>query len=598
MKARMKKITALLLSSVMAVSMLAGCGSSGNEAAKSDGGADNAAPKNQEAQDTQGDAAEGGESEGETEITFWCKDSLETGPQNTTIADAIAERTGVRLNVVNGDAQKFKVLLAGGDLPGIVNSNYGDLGVDANALLESGQLIPLDELIEEHAPNLKERFADAIEYSKEFLSNDGQLYYLPVQINKVTDKKVVDRSGANLALYTRYDLYKQIGSPEIKSIDDYLNTLKAMQDAEPETADGKKTYAISGWSDWGLWMWTIPYQAMAGVTNWSYGMCYDMVNKEPLATYYSEPFWDCMKYYNKAYNMGILDPEIFTQKYDNYMDKLKNGQTFVTYANWLYNTANDTYAAAGEPEKGFEIIPTGLTYMYNAYEGEKPFGWAQDYPLALTKNCEDPVKAIKMIDYLFSEDGARLLNSGVEGVHWEVVDGVPQMTQEYRDNVAANPTYAQSEGFAYTKLSGLSSSQILSDGYPSSLLKAAEEVKKSVTEVDRIFIADSDTPDAEYAGQVIEAKIASGEYQLKTEMDLTPTLIKEPSDETKNLSAQVDEYVKVGVADVIMAPEAEFEAKKAAFIEAIEGKGYAEVVAEMEGIWGEAQKIAQEFAAE
>ena len=38
-----------------------------------------------------------------------------------------------------------------------------------------------------------------------------------------------------------------------------------------------------------------------------------------------------------------------------------------------------------------------------------------------------------MIDYLFSEEGARLLNSGVEGVHWEEVDGVPQMTKEYRD---------------------------------------------------------------------------------------------------------------------------------------------------------------------
>ncbi|WP_291598019.1 hypothetical protein [Blautia sp. LMAG:75] len=38
-----------------------------------------------------------------------------------------------------------------------------------------------------------------------------------------------------------------------------------MQDAEPETENGNKTYAISGWSDWGLWMWTIPYQAMSGL---------------------------------------------------------------------------------------------------------------------------------------------------------------------------------------------------------------------------------------------------------------------------------------------------------------------------------------------
>lgn len=584
MKKRMKRLAAIFLSTAMAATMLAGCGGK-------DGG-----DKEAKTEETKTEEGKEESADGEVEITFWDKDALETGSQNTTVANAIAEKTGVRLNVVNGDAQKFKVLLAGGDLPGIVNSNYGDLGVDAQALLQSGQLIALDDLIEEHAPNIKEKFADAIEYSKEFLSNDGKLYYLPVQINKATDTKVVDRSGANLALYTRYDLYKEIGSPEIKSVDDYLEALKAMQDAEPETENGGKTYAISGWSDWGLWMWTIPYQAMSGVTNWSYGMCYDMVNQEPLATYYSEPFWNCMEFYNKAYNMGILDPEIFTQKYDNYMDKLKNGQTFVTYANWLYNTANDAYAANGTPEKGFEIVPTGLDYMYGAYDGDKPFGWAQDYPLALTKNCEDPVKAIEMIDYLFSEEGARLLNSGVEGVHWEVVDGVPQMTQAYRDGVAANATFAQSEGFAYTKLSGLSSSQILSDGYPASLLKAPEEVKKSITKIDEIFMEDSGVAEAEYPGQVIEAKIASGEYKLNTAVDLTPNLIKEPSDETKNLSAQVDEYVKVGVADVIMASPDDFEAKKESFLKSVDDKGYADVVKEMESIWSEAQKTAKEFA--
>ena len=170
------------------------------------------------------------------------------------------------------------------------------------------------------------------------------------------------------------------------------------------------------------------------------------------------------------------------------------------------------------------------------------------------------------------------------------------MTKEYRDGVAANATYAQSEGFAYTKLSGLSSSQILSDGYPASLLKAAEEVKKSTTKIDEIFIADSGVADAKYPGQVIESKIASGEYKLSTEVDLTPNLIKEPSDETKNLSAQVDEYVKVGVADVIMSDPKDFDAKKDAFIQSVEDKGYADVVKEMEGIWSEAQKTAKEFA--
>lgn len=576
MKRRMKKLTAMLLCAAMAVSMLGGCGK-GKE-------------------DESGKAKKSDAKSGETEITFWCKDAISTGVQETAVADAIAEKTGVRLNVVNGDAQKFKVLLAGGDLPGIVNSNYGDLGVSYNELLQSGQLMALDELIEEHAPNLKEKYAEAIEYSKQFLSSDGKLYYLPININELTDTKVVDKTGANLGLFTRYDLYKKIGSPKITNPDEYLDALKAMQDAEPQTENGAKTYALSGWSDWGLWMWTIPYQAMNGVINWSYGMCYDLENKVPMATYYSDPFWEAMEFYNKAYNMGILDPEIFTQKYDNYMDKLKTGQTLVTYANWLATTGNDAYAAEGNGDKGFELVPTGMNYMYNAYEGDKPYGWGQDYPLALTNNCEDPVKAIKMIDYLFSDEGARLLNSGVEGVHWEIVDGVPQMTQEYRDGVAASSTYTQSEGLVYKKLSGLSASQILEDGYPAGLQLAPEEVEKSLHEVDKEFLADSGVADAVYPGQVVESKINSGEYRMVTEVDLTPNLTAEPSDETKNLSAQVDEYVKVGVADVVMASREDFETKKEAFIKAVEEKGYADVAKEMEGIWADAQKAAADFA--
>lgn len=576
MKKRMKRVTAILLCAAMVVSVFGGCGKNKGE------------EKN--------DAAKTETKSGETEVTFWCKDAMSTGVQDTAVADEIAEKTGVRLNVVNGDAQKFKVLLAGGDLPGIVNSNYGDLGVSYNELLQSGQLIALDDLIEEHAPNLKEKYADAIEYSKKFLSDDGKLYYLPININNPTDIKVVDQSGANLGMFTRYDLYKKIGSPEISNSNEYLDALAAMQEAEPETEKGAKTYALSGWSDWGLWMWTIPYQAMNGVINWSYGMCYDLENKKPMATYYSEPFWDAMEFYNKAYNMGILDPEIFTQKYDNYMDKLKNGQTLVTFANWLAKTGNDAYAAEGKGDKGFELISTGMNYMYNAYEGDKPYGWGQDYPLALTNNCEDPVKTIEMIDYLFSDEGARLLNSGVEGVHWKVVDGVPQMTQEYRDGVAESSTYTQTEGMIYKKLSGLSASQILPDGYPAGLQLAPEEIEKSLHEVDKEFLADSGVADAVYPGQVVESKIKSGEYRMVEEADLTPNLTAEPSDETKNLSAQVDEYVKVGVADVVMASRDDFEAKKDAFIKAVEEKGYADVAKEMEGIWADAQKASQEFA--
>lgn len=39
----------------------------------------------------------------------------------------------------------------------------------------------------------------------------------------------------------RFDLYQQIGAPEITKIEDYLPVLKKMQELEPKNEQGKKT---------------------------------------------------------------------------------------------------------------------------------------------------------------------------------------------------------------------------------------------------------------------------------------------------------------------------------------------------------------------
>ena len=62
-------------------------------------------------------------------------------------------------------------LLAGGDLPDIIYTNPAQQGVEANALITSGQLIPLDDLIEEYGENLKQNAVNRLEYSKQYLSN-------------------------------------------------------------------------------------------------------------------------------------------------------------------------------------------------------------------------------------------------------------------------------------------------------------------------------------------------------------------------------------------------------------------------------------------
>ena len=119
-------------------------------------------------------------------------------------------------------------------------------------------------------------------------------------------------------------------------LQDFLNVLKEMQDYanENDLAEGKTVYAISGWSDWGLWPWWLANVREMGYLDLANGA---IVNRETLevdVNYNTEAFWDSLKFYNKAYNMGLLDPEAFTMKNDQFWEKCQNGQVLMAHASW------------------------------------------------------------------------------------------------------------------------------------------------------------------------------------------------------------------------------------------------------------------------
>src|SRR5690606_37565790 len=54
---------------------------------------------------------------------------------------------------------------------------------------------------------------------------------------------------------------------------------------------------------------------------------------------------------------------------------------------------------------------------------------------------------IQFIDYLFSDEGQILTNWGIEGVHYEVVDGVRQVTESWLEKKASDADALYKEGF-------------------------------------------------------------------------------------------------------------------------------------------------------
>ncbi|MBQ8305839.1 MAG: extracellular solute-binding protein [Blautia sp.] len=544
--------------------------------------------------------------DGTVTLTIWNNEVMAPGLQDNDVAKVIEERLGIKMDIISGDSQKFSVLLAGGDLPDIVYSNYAQQGVDSASLISSGQLIPLDDLIEEYGPNIKANFPVRLEFSKKYASNgQDKIYYIPVLCyEEDPEHPDISYTIENVGLEVRWDVYRAIGCPEIETTDDFLEVLKEMQDyaRENDLADGKQIYAISGWSDWGLWPWWLANARELGWLDLNNNV---IVNRETLETdiiYNTDAFWDSLAFYNKAYNMGLVDPEAFTMKNDQFWEKCHNGQVLMTYASWQSENMNKTLVANGHADWGFEKLPhDGYPFISGVNSTNAPLGQGIEYATAITTSCEYPEKAMELIDFCNSEEGARLLYSGEEGVHWQYEDGKLVPTEEMKEKIKTDSSYTTSTGVTlYNKLSGMRDIQVMSDGAPANIFLSNEEKANNMLDIDKDYCeyySEKLGGEYLYPGMVLNDLKEKGELASQSEYLLFTSLVQNPSDETLNIIDQCNQYMNVqGVKAIMAADEDEFAAVREEAMEQLDAMNLPQATEEMKQLYDEAKAAAEEFS--
>lgn len=537
----------------------------------------------------------------ETVITIWNEDIAVDGVQNNPVADAIAEKTGVRMEFIKGDTEKMKVLMAAGDLPDIIYLHYNT----AQELIESGSVIALDDLVDQYAPNLKADYQDVMDYSREYISGTDELYFLPIQCNTGdSSEKAVNFYGAGIRLMGRWDLYAQQGYPELKDEDALLSYLADVVTAQPTTADGKTMYGLGLWSDWGIWPYWIPYCFSQGYNEGKTAIITDSRDNESYEDeFYSEHFWDSVRFYNKAYNMGLLDPESFTQTYDDYKGKVQNGQYVFLGINGGYSGINAALAEI-DPSMGYEMIPVGGLNYASCYSSDSWNGWGSGFATCITSNCKNPEAAMKLIDYLRSPEGELLILNGIEGVHWTTNDdGERVYTQEYLDGVASDPNYTVNEGInLYQNYLGGMSGYTMYEGGPLNIAYGREAMKQSMSQVDQNYVdyySELLGGEYEYPGEAVVGMIDAGLMEY-TEVPKTTisSLLANPSEETTDTAALLKTELEVDIPNIILLPEDEVEDAIKAEIEKLDEEGYKDVSAEMHQIYDEAIEKAREESAQ
>ncbi|REE68114.1 ABC-type glycerol-3-phosphate transport system substrate-binding protein [Paenibacillus taihuensis] len=512
------------------------------------------------------------------------------GIWNTTIAQEIKKKLGITLDFITGDDVKAKTMIAGGDLPDVIMT-VGSVSALVNSMIQGGQVIPLDDLIDKYGPNIKKYTPGALEIMKKVASNNtGKVYFLPVRVSKANDASMA--KDGFVGFYTRWDLYKGVGAPAMNNEDDFLKVNKEMQDKYPTTKDGKKTYAFSAWGG-ELFPYIISYPHAMGWSNWlsdtslnatTGDVSYNFTEKDGV-------FWKGIKFFNKAYRMGIFDPEGITQKIDQYIAKLNSGQVFNSAASFwmggnelIQNTGNDNAQLLQLPGP----FP-GYLYLYPI---ENPGGNSLSPAHAITKANKYPERTMELFNYLSGTEGGRLLYTGVKGVDWDVVDGKPKLIGKM-----ANPSdpgyadYLKSVGTEkLNRLAGLIESYPAEDGYPLDLKINIDPatVTKAEKELAQQFGADL------YPGQVYDKLVKEGKGIVNTTYFPFTAFVKQPSEQTAQTLVKAEQYFMANVAKYIMAKDdAAFDAAQQKAIDDFNAMGVDKAYDEFRKLIDDAKEFAK-----
>lgn len=430
----LKRVTALTL--VLMLMGLSACGE--------------AAPESSETlQEKTEQPAEANENEGTEEVTIDIfmdsagENPITAGIQDDPVAQYIREQTGVTLNVVLYSDEKQKAMAASGDLYDVNRMSLEYV----TPLIQAGAVASLDEYLS-YAPALEENFYEMVNYSRGYLSNgENKLYAICARGKSQPSPLATSRYGN----FIRWEWYKEAGSPTISSVDDFLNLLKTIQENHPQTESGKKTYGISRFNDWGLG------HSLSDPVIWKYCAQYGLNELcsfyIPDLTYkdlYDEDhmYWLTSEMYFKANQMGILDPETYTQKNEDYSQKINEGQVFYSSMEWDFDAANAELNKQGGTDK-FVDVPWEDKAEFPAWISRaSEFGMSVRTFVVSSKCDEAKMKGImRLFNFLFSEDGARSIMNGPKGVTWDYDEnGVAVFTEDCKQKLQENPDYLLEQG--------------------------------------------------------------------------------------------------------------------------------------------------------
>ena len=301
--------------------------------------------------------------------------------------------------------------------------NLGDIVVvdkkDFSDLLQAGLVRDISDKIV-GCENIMKFKTQIDVYNKGLTGEEGKYYGIPSEMTDTSPTDLTDDVIYSSPML-RWDLYKQIGMPEIKDLDGLLDALAKIHEIHPKNDDGDPAYPFTLWADWDGNDNMIGIANVVQLTTWYGEKIKQSAILKPDNTFSpiydrANAYYKITKWLNKAYQMGLVDPESGEQDWNSVMNKLQTGRADLMWYSWEVGFWNSTDRLADGT--AFIFIPVADQQYYA--DADRYYGSDRMFGIGSKVEGEKYDRIMEFLDWYASPEGLTLQHAGIEGLNYTV----------------------------------------------------------------------------------------------------------------------------------------------------------------------------------
>ncbi|MEE1649445.1 extracellular solute-binding protein [Brachybacterium sp. J144] len=329
-------------------------------------------------------------------------------------AGLVEEKTGVKveyLEVPLGEDGQTKVnaILSAGDLPDAMMTGMGLFSTSQVAVYgQQGLFQPVDQLIDEHAPHIREMFETFPDMRSLFTSPDGRMYAVP-SMNDCYHCKI-----GSVRTWYNTDWLTEVGAEVPQTLDDFDALLAEWKGLPSRTSSSQ---LVTTTSDTVTSLFTFFLGSFLEISADSRLLRDGKVTWLPTLDEYREG----MIWIQEQFSKGHFDTAMFSateEQIKRLADAPEGPQLGVTYGN-----SQGSFSSAADPSDPSN--PAAIMVPLPPMEGPRgvrttDWEWYSigSPNFVITSSCQDPVTMIRWADYQFELSLTTAMGRGQEGPGW------------------------------------------------------------------------------------------------------------------------------------------------------------------------------------